>query len=244
MHVNVQWPSIAETEEMLTKFAPLGVDQQITEMDISVYTDSSQSYPTPPREVLLTQAYRYRDMFELYKRYSDDISSVTLWGLADDSTWLDSFPVTRKDHPLLFDTRLQAKDAYWGVVDPSQIGGPTTTTTTTTTTTVPPSTCTVAYTTAGQWPGGFHGEVRVTNLAATAVTPWTVGWSFADGQRITQLWGGVHAQDGVAVSVRNASWNGTIAPGGSVWFGFIGSWTGANTKPTAFTLNGVACRTG
>ncbi len=43
-------------------------------------------------------------------------------GLADDDTWLDTFPVTRKDAPLLFDTRLQAKDAYWGVVDPSRIG--------------------------------------------------------------------------------------------------------------------------
>ena len=47
------------------------------------------------------------------RRYAGDVSSVTLWGLADDNTWLDTFPVTRKDAPLLFDTRLQAKPAYW-----------------------------------------------------------------------------------------------------------------------------------
>ncbi|WP_274523058.1 cellulose binding domain-containing protein [Saccharothrix sp. ALI-22-I] len=51
-------------------------------------------------------------------------------------------------------------------------------------------------------------------------------------------------RDGPAVNVRNAFWNGTIAPGGAVSFGFIGSWTSANSKPTAFTLNGVACQTG
>ncbi|MFD1147719.1 endo-1,4-beta-xylanase [Saccharothrix hoggarensis] len=251
MHINVQWPSVAETEAMLAKFAPLGVDQQITEMDISIYTDNSQSYPTPPRDVLLTQAYRYRDLFALYKRYSDKISSVTLWGLADDGTWLDSFPVTRKDHPLLFDTRLQAKDAYWGVVDPSRIGQTTTTTTTTSTTTsttttvtltLPPAPCAVAYTTVSQWQGGFQGEVRVVNRGSGPISPWTVGWSFADGQQISQLWNGVHTQNGAAVSVRNASWNGTIPPGGSVTFGFIGKWSGANGKPTAFTLNGNRCQ--
>ncbi|MBB5802886.1 endo-1,4-beta-xylanase [Saccharothrix ecbatanensis] len=271
MHINVQWPSVTETEAMLTKFAPLGIDQQITEMDISIYTDNSQSYPTPPREVLLTQAYRYRDMFELYKRHSDKISSVTLWGLADDGTWLDSFPVTRKDHPLLFDTRLQAKDAYWGVVDPSRIGETTTTTTPTTTsgsttstttttttsssttttsktatltttTSLPPAPCTVVYTVVSEWQGGFQGEVRVTNGTANAISPWSLTWSYSAGQQITQLWGGVHTQDGANVTVRNASWNGTIAPAGTVTFGFLGTWADRNVKPIAYTLNGVSCR--
>jgi hypothetical protein len=34
------------------------------------------------------------------------------------------------------------------------------------------------------------------------------------------------------VSVRNASWNGTVAPNGTTTFGFLGSWTGTNTAPT------------
>ncbi|GAA3465157.1 endo-1,4-beta-xylanase [Saccharothrix longispora] len=244
MHVNVQWPSVAETEAMIAKFTPLGVDQQITEMDVSIYTDSSQSYPTPPADVLRTQAYRYRDLFEVYKRHSASISSVTLWGLADDNTWLDAFPVTRKDHPLLFDTRLQAKDAYWGVVDPDRIGGgPTTTTTTTTTTTdaPPPPVCVINYDLVGQWQGGFQGSVRIVNRGA-ATTAWTLTWSFPDGQRITQLWGGRHTQDGANVSVRNESWNGAIPSGGSTTLGFLGSWTGRNTKPATFSLNGVVCR--
>jgi endo-1,4-beta-xylanase len=122
MHVNIDWPSVAETEAMLQKFIPLGVDQQITEMDVSIYTSNSESFPTPPADRLLKQANRYRDLFALYRKYAANISSVTLWGLADDDTWLDTFPVTRNDAPLLFDDNLQAKPAYWGVVDPSRIG--------------------------------------------------------------------------------------------------------------------------
>ena len=51
------------------------------------------------------------------------ISAVTLWGMADDDTWLDSFPVNRTDYPLPFDMNLQAKPAYWGIVDPTQLPG-------------------------------------------------------------------------------------------------------------------------
>ena len=45
-----------------------------------------------------------------------------MWGNSDDNTWLDDFPVKgRKDAPLLFDRNLQAKPAYWAIVDPTQI---------------------------------------------------------------------------------------------------------------------------
>jgi len=43
--------------------------------------------------------------------------------MADDDTWLDSFPISRLDLPLPFDTELQAKPAYWGIVDPTQLPG-------------------------------------------------------------------------------------------------------------------------
>jgi endo-1,4-beta-xylanase len=127
MHDNVQWPAISDIKAMLDKFVPLGVTQQITEMDVSIYTNSGENFATPPADRLLSQAYHYRDTFALFRQYKSSISSVTLWGLADDNTWLDTYPVARKDAPLLFDTRLQAKDAYWGVVDPTKIGSTATT---------------------------------------------------------------------------------------------------------------------
>jgi hypothetical protein len=43
------------------------------------------------------------------------------------------------------------------------------------------------------------------------------------------------------VTVTNYSWNGTIAPGGSVNLGFVGNWSGSNPVPTSFTLNGSTC---
>ena len=71
---------------------PLDVDQQATDMDVSICTSPSESFPTPPRERLIRQAYKYRDLFDVYKRYSSELTSVTVWGLADDDTWLDTFP--------------------------------------------------------------------------------------------------------------------------------------------------------
>jgi endo-1,4-beta-xylanase len=251
MHINVDWPSVADTEAMLKKFIPLGVEQQITEMDVSIYTSESESFPAPPADRLLKQAYVYRDMFALFRRYADDITSVTLWGLADDNTWLDTFPVTRKDAPLLFDTSLQAKPAYWGVVDPTKITPATASPTPSATASPSPTAsmspgvkgCTVAYRVTGSWNGGFQGDVKIANTGATAITGWSLGWSFAAGQQVAQIWNGALTQSAATVSVTNASWNGTIAPGGNATFGFLGSWTGTNPAPATFTLNGTACAT-
>jgi len=226
MHINVSWPSVGETEAMLRKFIPLGVEQQITEMDVSIYTSTGESFPSPPADRLLAQANVYRDMFALFRRYAAEITSVTLWGLADDNTWLDTFPVTRKDAPLLFDTRLQAKSAYWGVVGEDEQEG---------------AACTVSYRVTGSWQGGFQGEVKIANTGGTAWSGWSLSWAFADGQQIRQLWNGAVTQTGSAVTVTNASWNAAIAPGGSASFGFLGSWSGTNSTPAAFTLGGAAC---
>jgi endo-1,4-beta-xylanase len=118
MHVNVEAPSVASLTQTVETFAALGLDNQITEMDISVYTNSTDSFPTIPETLLIQQAYRYRDFFREFRRLKDRISSVTVWGLADDNTWLKSFPIRRLDLPLFFDEDLQAKLAYWAVVDP------------------------------------------------------------------------------------------------------------------------------
>ncbi|BCY07085.1 endo-1,4-beta-xylanase [Actinoplanes sp. L3-i22] len=250
MHVNVSWPSIADTEAMLKKFEGIGVEQQITEMDVSIYTSSGESFPTPPADRLLSQAYMYRDMFALFRKYQADITSVTLWGLADDNTWLDTYPVARKDAPLLFDTRLQAKSAYWGVVDPAKIGGtssPSPSASTSASASPSPSTstgagsCAVTYRVTGSWPGGFQGDVKIANTGTSAIANWKLAWTFPGGQTISQLWNGSVVQSGSAVTVTGAAWNATIAAGGSASVGFLGSWTGSNPVPAAFTVNGTAC---
>jgi lysophospholipase L1-like esterase len=100
-------------------------------------------------------------------------------------------------------------------------------------TTPPPAgACTAAYKVAGQWQGGFQGEVTVRNGGAVPSRSWSVRFSFPNGQTITQIWGGRHTQTGAQVTVTNVDYNGAIAPNGSATFGFIGSWTGTNAAPT------------
>ncbi|WP_433796992.1 endo-1,4-beta-xylanase [Actinoplanes sp. CA-252034] len=248
VHININWPTLAETESMLTKFIPLDIDQQVTEMDVSIYTGDGESFPTPPADRLLKQAYVYRDMFALFRRYSNEITSVTLWGLADDNTWLDTFPVTRKDAPLLFDTRLQAKPAYWGVADPTRIEtspsasvSPSVSVSPSTGTNPGAGSCAVTYRVTGSWPGGFQADVKLANTGSAALTSWKASWQFTGGQQISQLWGGTVTQSGATVTVGNAAWNSGLPAGGSTSFGFLGSWTGGNPVPAAFTLNGTAC---
>ncbi|WP_326784597.1 cellulose binding domain-containing protein [Streptomyces sp. NBC_00151] len=107
----------------------------------------------------------------------------------------------------------------------------------------PPSTgpCTVTYRITNQWQGGFQADVSLANTGSTAWSGWNLGWSFSDGQKITQLWNADYTQSGAAVTAKNVGWNANVAPGSTVAFGFTGSWTGANTKPAAFKLGDQAC---
>lgn len=103
--------------------------------------------------------------------------------------------------------------------------------------------CSVHYTVTSQWQGGFGASVTINNTATTTISGWTLTWTFANGQTITQLWNGNPTQSGGNVSVTNLSYNSTIAPGSNTNFGFNGSWSGSNTNPTSFKLNGVTCLT-
>ncbi|MBO4271075.1 cellulose-binding domain-containing protein, partial [Microbispora triticiradicis] len=103
--------------------------------------------------------------------------------------------------------------------------------------------CQVTYTVSSEWPGGFNASVNVNNLG-DPINGWSLTWAFPAGQTITQLWNGSYTQSGSQVTVTNVSYNGAIPSGGSTEFGFNGSFSGSNPKPTSFALNGVACTGG
>ncbi|MFJ1649439.1 cellulase family glycosylhydrolase [Streptomyces sp. NPDC088258] len=103
------------------------------------------------------------------------------------------------------------------------------------------NTCAVGYTVSGQWSGGFQGEVVIRNTGSTAVNGWTLGWTFPDGQRVSQMWGATSSQSGSSVSAASASYTAVIAPGASVALGFTASGTGGTSTPSAFTLNSTSC---
>ncbi|RAO14847.1 glycoside hydrolase family 9 protein [Micromonospora noduli] len=110
------------------------------------------------------------------------------------------------------------------------------------TTAAPPvgGTCTVGYATT-DWGGGFTANVSITNTGTTAINGWTLRFSFPGGQSVSQGWSAAISQSGAAVTATNLSYNGTIAAGASVGFGFNGTYSGANPKPTAITVNNTPC---
>ncbi len=124
-HIGRTSPSVASIIASIEKFADAGLDNQVTELDVSNYDDGSSDFAKStangdvPTAVLHEQGYRYKQLFEGFIALDDKkdcISSVAIWGISDANTWLSTFPITRLEKPLLFDTNQQAKYAYWGVV--------------------------------------------------------------------------------------------------------------------------------
>ena len=125
MHNNIEYPSAAAIIETLNKFTDLGLDNQVTELDVSIYNGPSSppftAYEDIPPERFVRQAFKYRDFFQSFRYLSNSLSSVTFWGQADDHTWLTT--AARVNAPLLFDTGLRHKLAYTALIDPSQLPG-------------------------------------------------------------------------------------------------------------------------
>jgi endo-1,4-beta-xylanase len=123
---------IAQVTAALTavEALPGNLVNHVTELDVSIYSDpgdcfSQRSIPpcmadygaNPPASALSAQATLYRALFNAFDRPS--VTSITFWGVADNHTWLNSFPVNRTNRPLLFDTSRDPKAAFWAVSDPA-----------------------------------------------------------------------------------------------------------------------------
>ena len=100
------------------------------------------------------------------------------------------------------------------------------------------SNCSVAYSIVNEWPGGFQADVQVT-YSGDPASSWTAEWDFQGGEQVNNLWNGVWSQSGTGVTVDDAGWNGNIADGSVIGFGFTAS--GAPGGIDGFTFNGVAC---
>lgn len=118
-------PSEQELRNSIEKYSSLGLEIHITELDVSIYKGESGRREKRPDEtgeytpeMEQQQMALYKMVFEVFREHTDKITSVTFWNVSDRYSWLDNFPVRgRKNHPLLFDTNLQPKKAYWEVVN-------------------------------------------------------------------------------------------------------------------------------
>jgi poly(hydroxyalkanoate) depolymerase family esterase len=105
----------------------------------------------------------------------------------------------------------------------------------------PGGTCHVTYTKSSEWAGGFVANLTIANTGSTPVNGWTLTFSFPGDQHVTNAWNATVTQSGSNVTAANASYDGTISPGGSASMGFQGTWTSNDTAPGSFSLNGTAC---
>ena len=99
----------------------------------------------------------------------------------------------------------------------------------------------MTYTTQSQWAGGFVGQVVIKNTSSSAISGWTLKFTFPGDQHITSDFNGTASQSGEAATLTNASYNGALAAGASATVGFQGTWTNSDAVPTSFTLNGATC---
>ncbi|MCP2322240.1 poly(3-hydroxybutyrate) depolymerase [Hamadaea flava] len=94
----------------------------------------------------------------------------------------------------------------------------------------PGGACGATYRTINTWPGGFQGEVTV-SAGNAPITGWTVRWTLASGQTITQVWSATLSAAGSNVTMSNVSYNGSVGSNASTTFGFL-----ANGSPSTPSL--------
>ncbi|MDI5940864.1 MULTISPECIES: endo-1,4-beta-xylanase [Micromonospora] len=236
----------------LQRFTDLGVDVRVTELDIRMSTPANSSK-------LATQAADYKKVFNICLAVAR-CQGVTVWGITDKYSWIPGvFP--GEGAALIWDDNYAPKPAYQAVAEALGSGTtpttpapttpvPTTPAPTTPAPTTPPPTtpapngsCTVTYV-PNSWGNGFTAEIRIRNDGPDPVNAWSFGFYFTAGQQVTNAWNATVSQSGTQVLARNASYNGAVAVGGTVSFGFQGTHTGSNPSPTSFTFNGKVCANG
>ncbi|RBM20211.1 endo-1,4-beta-xylanase [Streptomyces sp. PT12] len=213
-------------QQNMQRFADLGLEVVITELDIRMDTPSDATR-------LARQATQFGQVVG-YCLAVDGCSGVTVWGISDADSWIpDVFP--GEGAACLWDDNLNPKPAYNGVL--TALGG------------TPgggepgpgpdpePGDCRATYQVASRWNNGSVVNVSVT--VAAAVNGWTVGFALPSGS-VTSSWNADVAQSGTNVTARNLSHNANVGAGQSLSFGFQTN-SGTQYATPQVTLNGTAC---
>ncbi|MFJ2174009.1 endo-1,4-beta-xylanase [Streptomyces sp. NPDC087851] len=203
-HFNAQSPVPGDYQQNLQRFANLGVDVQITELDI----EGSGT----------AQADSYRRVVQACLAVSR-CTGITVWGVTDKYSWRAS------GTPLLFDGNYAKKPAYTSVLtalggSSSGGGGGGS------------QACTATYSETERWGDRFNGKVTVT-AGSSAITNWTVGVTVRAPQKVSTTWNGTPSWDsGGNVMTMRPNGNGTLAAGATTSFGFTVMANGEWSAPT------------
>lgn len=96
--------------------------------------------------------------------------------------------------------------------------------------------CSATAKTESAWGAGAVQNVTVTN-GGEARTGWTTVATLPAGQTVTNLWNGTWTQTGRTLTVKNASYNGSLAAGGTTSFGYQLAATGSTATPATITCS-------
>ena len=126
-HLTMDFPEVKDMENSIVKLSELG-KIMITEMDLTVLPWPSDQvtadvsfrmendpkynpYPNGLTEDASKEwTNRMMDFFTVFLKHHDKISRVTVWGVSDNQTWRNNWPIEgRKDYPLLFDRQYEPK---------------------------------------------------------------------------------------------------------------------------------------
>ncbi len=213
-HFNPNSPVPSDYQANLQRFANLGLDVQITELDI----EGSGT----------AQADNYRRVTLACLAVSR-CTGITVWGIRDSDSWRAS------GTPLLFDGNGNKKAAYTSTLAALGGGSPTSNPpvssssqppTSSSPPPIPSGGCT-ATVAVNQWQGGFVATVRVT-AGSGGTQAWTVTMPLPSGVTVTNTWS--TSRNGSAFS--NVSYNGRINPGQYTEFGLQATGTAGTLTPT------------
>ncbi len=204
-HFNSNSPVPSDYQANLQRFADLGVDVQVTELDI----EGSGS----------AQAASYTKVVNACLAVSR-CNGITVWGIPDKYSWRSS------GTPLLFDDNYGKKPAYTAVLAAlggtsggGDNGGGT-------------GSCTVTYTKTDTWGDRFNGQVTV-KAGSSAISTWTVPVTVTSPQKITTTWNGTPSWDSSGnVMTMKPNGNGSLAAGASTSFGFTVMTNGNTSAPS------------
>ncbi|WP_123606325.1 endo-1,4-beta-xylanase [Micromonospora sp. Llam0] len=204
-------------QQNIQRFADLGVDVQITELDIQQGGNQANMYGQVTRACLAVAR----------------CTGITVWGVLDPDSWRTGA------NPLLFDGNGNKKPAYDAVLNALNAGGnpPPPTTAPPPGTTPPPATtpppsgggCS-ATVSMNSWNGGFVATVRVT-AGSSAINGWRVRLTVPSGATVTNAWNADRSGNTGAVDFTNVSYNGQVGAGQSTEFGFQASGNGSIPTP-------------
>jgi endo-1,4-beta-xylanase len=110
MHISAtSFPAVADIRANIQRLADLGLQVNISEMDVRV-----KDVPGDATAKLARQRQVYRDVVGACMAVPR-CEAVTLWGFTDAHSWIDSF--FAPDDPLVLDEQYRAKPSFFGMED-------------------------------------------------------------------------------------------------------------------------------